>query len=153
MLVQGVKRLLNTSIRFYFVFTRTIEVWLWHTRSCSSLCSREEKNWYILFFCDGSTVQFELSFFPFLYSMSRLDTYARVRALPAEMRVCTFNCSLVSCYWPRDCILSRQWISLTYISLFEHDQCYNTKREREKCCHHSSLLIRLESTILVRWIR
>jgi hypothetical protein len=47
--------------------------------------------------------------------------YAQV--LPAEMRACTFNCSLVSCYWPRDCFLSRQRISLTYASTlsFERD--------------------------------
>jgi hypothetical protein len=45
------------------------------------------------------------------------------RALPAEMRACAFNCSLVSCYWPRDCVLSRQRISLTYTSTlsFERD--------------------------------
>jgi hypothetical protein len=119
---------------------------------------QEKKNWYILF--RGST---KFSLLLLLFCILHQDQIrVHARALPAEMRACAFNCSLVSYYWPRDCFLSRQRISLTYTSTLCRSNAINgiivRKIERYK---HSflflllsrSLLIWLESSTLVRWTR
>lgn len=81
--------------------------------------------------CNGSTLQFEVSLFSsFCILCQDQIRIARMKILPAEINVCMLNCSLVSCYWPCDCILSRQKISLTFTWLFAHDKCFSSVKQK-----------------------